>query len=174
MNLPLSTFSRASANKTESAEVKRPADGGADTRRKGCRCQRRRHQMSSSLHDISNPPVYNAQQENTSRTCEQRRGDIQSDARGDAGLNENQSASTSAILSVGERRWAFPVTLSSLAADQLQSFHLFFFLSSSSPLLSLSSSSPLLVNQMPAPEEEASLTAAWAPVAALNGKLKRF
>lgn len=43
-------------------------------------------------------------------------------------LNENQSASTSAILSVGERRWAFPVTLRWLAADQLRYFYLFFLL----------------------------------------------
>lgn len=64
-------------------------------------------------------------------------------------LNENQSASTSAILSVGERRWAFPVTLSSLAADQLRSLHHFYSsLFQSHPLLPLLSLGLLLTNQM--------------------------
>lgn len=71
-----SSSSNLQANKIKSTEVERPADGSCDTKRKECRCQRRRHQMISSLRDIFYPLIYNVQQENMSCTSEQRCDDI--------------------------------------------------------------------------------------------------
>lgn len=66
----------ASSHKIQSAEVERPTDGGHDTKRRECRCQRRREQMISSLPDFFNPTICTVLHENMSRTSERLLNDI--------------------------------------------------------------------------------------------------